>query len=529
MSTSAEPEQQQKEQSDSQRARYAELIIYAVIFISLVASVFVINLNIANDSQRDTEQIFCATKQQEYWQASISNIRDVQQSVVTGVPYDSFFKEFGTSTKQFDETVQALYSGGKFMVNSVEYGVTPVKDERARKMVNSTKEMWAVHRADVIRLIDSFNPQTKALDTLLLDRSVDYAITHEADILRNNRDFITQLGQSSTERTSRLQTIQIVALLAGLIVFAAMAVRLSVSLRQQDKVIQDSQSQLIQAEKMASLGQMVAGLAHEMNTPLGFIRNNIQIIEENEKEFHHAMEKCGVILGKIEREDYSGLEIVVPEALDAMKSIESVGLVDENKMMLENSIQGVDRIQELVSNLKNFSRLDEANLQKSSINESLDSTLVIANHILKRHMTIRKQYGTVPDIMCYPAQLNQVFLNIMTNASQACEDNPEGGVLLIKTSLDGDDVVVQISDNGKGIAPANLKKIFDPFFTTKPIGQGTGLGLSIVFKIIESHKGKIDVKSEVGKGTDFFIRIPAVKKLTKETTERVFQDDTVLS
>jgi signal transduction histidine kinase len=148
----------------------------------------------------------------------------------------------------------------------------------------------------------------------------------------------------------------------------------------------------------------------------------------------------------------------------------------------------------------------------------LDSTLVIANHILKRHMTVVKDYGQVPDIVCAPAQLNQVFLNIITNAAHACEDKGEG-TLRLKTYTEKNDAVVQISDNGKGIPQEVINKIFDPFFTTKPVGKGTGLGLSISRKIVEDgHNGRIAVKSKVGVGTDFFIYLPLQAKKTQEAS-----------
>jgi len=275
---------------------------------------------------------------------------------------------------------------------------------------------------------------------------------------------------------------------------------------------------------MASLGQMVAGLAHEMNTPLGFVRNNIEIIRENDREFQEAIVASTAVLKSLVAGNYSEVEKQIPATLEKLKNIEKIGLVDENAMMIANSLEGLDRMQELIVNLRNFSRLDQTATQLANINQCLDSTLVIANHILKRHMTVVKDYGKIPDIVCAPAQLNQVFLNIITNAAHACEEKGEG-VLRLKTFVEKNEAVVQISDNGKGIPPEIINKIFDPFFTTKPVGKGTGLGLSISRKIIEEgHNGRITVKSNVGHGTDFFIYLPMQGR--QEKAEKVFSEST---
>jgi two-component system, NtrC family, sensor kinase len=525
--------------------RYRELITYGVIFLALVATVFVLNFFISRDSQRDADQIFCATKQQEYWQKSYRSLLKIQEryAELGAVAQDTFMNatirgslvsekqkaltdamdDYGKSISIFGSTLKVLLEGGTLTLDGTPYDIAAVKSPKAVSIIDPIVKSWKASGDTMVALAELYSG-TRKVDQNLLEKSVDFAIQTDDQILSSNRDFIVRLGELTSERIVRLQLIQIGALILSLVVFVAMAYRLAISLRKQAKIIQESQSQLIQNEKMASLGQMVAGLAHEMNTPLGFVRNNIEIIKENETELSRAVSACGTLIGNLMKGDYAAVEKDLPKTLDTIKSVEEVGVVDENSMMITSSIEGLDRIQELISNLKNFSRLDQTGQQAASINECLDSTLVIANHIIKRHMTVNKDYAKLPDIVCSPAQLNQVFLNIITNASHACEEKGAGS-LFLKTKLEKDNVVVQISDNGKGIADEVIAKIFDPFFTTKPVGKGTGLGLSISRKIIEEgHNGRIEVKSRLGHGTDFFIYLPIrSQNLAKE--EQVFKTE----
>lgn len=516
--------------------RFVELIVFGTIFLALVASVFVLNIIISRDSQRDSEQVFCATKQSEYWQRAYRNLirtqerlaelsiidsSQVEQIAEKSAQLDTAFFNYKKSISIFDSTVIALDKGGVIMLEGSEFEIAPVTNPRARATIEKEIQKWSESRGVLIDLAEKTqNP--RQIDPTQLEKAIDFAIQNDELILASNRDFIVRLGELSTEKIKNLQFAQVAALVVSILVFIGMAVRLTISLRKQAKIIQESQGQLIQNEKMASLGQMVAGLAHEMNTPLGFVRNNIEIIRENDREFQEAVVASSEILKNLAAGNYSEVEKQMPKTLEKLNSIEKIGLVDENAMMITNSLEGLDRIQELIVNLRNFSRLDQTATQLANLNQCLDSTLVIANHILKRHMTVVKDYGKIPDIVCAPAQLNQVFLNIITNAAHACEEKGEG-TLRLKTFVEKNEAVVQISDNGKGIPQEVINKIFDPFFTTKPVGKGTGLGLSISKKIIEEgHNGRIAVKSKVGYGTDFFIYLPMQGK--EEKVGKVFSE-----
>ena len=269
--------------------------------------------------------------------------------------------------------------------------------------------------------------------------------------------------------------------------------------------IQEQQAQLIQSEKMASLGQMVAGIAHEVNTPLGFVRNNIEVLDKNLRRLLDVLERYRDLRDSLVNGHLDELEAKLVGIIEASKKIDSASFSEKIQALIAESLDGIDRIQQLVLDLKNFSRLDEAAFKETDLNQGLESTLKIANNIVKYKAEVIKDFAPELTAECYPARINQVFLNIITNAAQAIEGQ---GKIWIKTYKENGTAVIKIRDNGKGIPQENLKKIFEPFFTTKDVGQGTGLGLYIVYKIIEQHKGTITVQSEVGKGTEFTIKLP---------------------
>lgn len=268
--------------------------------------------------------------------------------------------------------------------------------------------------------------------------------------------------------------------------------------------LRQSEMQLMQAEKMSSLGQMVAGVAHEVNTPLGYVKSNLQLLLDAQKELQSLL----ALHQKLKEQILHGSSTEVAKLLDEIEEkSETATLHTEVEKMCLNSLDGIERIQDLVSSLKNFSRLDEADFKQTDLNDNIESTLKIAAHLIReKGIKVEKDFGTLPEIPAYPAQLNQVFLNLITNAVQAITHDK--GKIKITTRQDGTNVVVKVSDNGTGIQPEHLNKIFEPFFTTKEVGKGTGLGLSIVYKIVEKHRGRISVESAVGKGSIFTVELP---------------------
>ena len=269
-----------------------------------------------------------------------------------------------------------------------------------------------------------------------------------------------------------------------------------------------SQAQLVQSEKMASLGQMVAGVAHEINTPLGYVRNNVEMMQSTFQQIREVLDQHEHLLELISAEspDEQAITASIIGASSASADLRDVLPDAEADALFKDTLFGVDQIKELVINLRNFSRLDQAKVADINLNDCLEQTLVIANNVLKGKITVVKRLGEIPPVACSPSQVNQVLLNLITNASQAIEH--DNGRIAVVTEHDTDWVHVSVQDNGKGIAQEDLKKIFDPFFTTKPIGQGTGLGLSISFQIVEAHGGTIRVSSIPGKGTRFVVSLP---------------------
>jgi PAS domain S-box-containing protein len=263
------------------------------------------------------------------------------------------------------------------------------------------------------------------------------------------------------------------------------------------------QAQLLQSEKLASLGQLSAGVAHELNNPIGFVHSNLGTLAEYVRDVKSLLEK------------YASLEKRMPPdkpCRELTREIEEfkqrIGLqpmLDDFDKIISESQEGAQRVKNIVQNLKDFAHRDRTRLELADINKGIESTLNIVWNELKYKATVTKKYGLIPQIECFPQQLNQVFMNLLVNAAQAIE---EKGEITIKTYQAGKTVVVEISDTGVGISEENLEHIFEPFFTTKEVGKGTGLGLSVVYGIIENHGGKIEVESQVGKGSMFRVILP---------------------
>jgi signal transduction histidine kinase len=310
-------------------------------------------------------------------------------------------------------------------------------------------------------------------DALLLQFRLDDA---NAELVRNNSTLNTEIEERVVTESVLAQRNEELELL--------------------NSRLADTQSQLLQSEKMASIGQLAAGIAHEINNPIAFVRSNLHSLQG------YVSDIDGILLSldegqqgdtpgsRTQRTDYRFLREDIP-------------------VLLEESIDGAMRVERIVRDLKNFSHVDQVDWQMVDIHKGIDTTLNVAAHELKFKVEVIKQYGELPLVQCLPFQINQVFLNLLVNAAHAIEGR---GTLTLSTGCGSDAVWIEIADTGRGIEPGHLNRIFEPFFTTKPVGEGTGLGLSVSYSIIRNHGGQIEVASEVGKGTKFTVHLPISPK-----------------
>lgn len=265
------------------------------------------------------------------------------------------------------------------------------------------------------------------------------------------------------------------------------------------KRLEEAHNQLLQSEKMASIGQLAAGVAHEINNPIGYVSSNLQSLGAYVADLFLVI-------------DAAAAQEMAPAGREAFtavcQKVDLDYLREDLTAMLAESREGIDRVRHIVQDLKDFSHTDETSFAWADLHRGIDSTLNIVGNELKYRAEVIRDYGDIPQVECVVSQLNQVFMNLLVNAAQAMPGDKRGQIK-IQTRRDGDaHVLIEISDDGSGIPTENLKRIFDPFFTTKPVGKGTGLGLSLSYGIIEKHHGNISLTSTLGVGTCFRIKLP---------------------
>ncbi|MDZ8107776.1 MAG: ATP-binding protein [Nostoc sp. DedQUE12a] len=355
-------------------------------------------------------------------------------------------------------------------VTNVARKITQESNFQLRANITSNDEVGTL-AASLNQLVEWVGDYTKELE--LARQNLEHRVeerTQELELARQN------LEHRVEERTQELQKIL------------------------QD--LKETQGQLIQSEKMSSLGQMVAGIAHEINNPVNFIYGNIQCVSDYTQDLFSLV--------SLYQEQYSDSICVIEEKIREI----DLNFINEDLPLVLSSMKiGAERIREIVLCLRNFSRLDESEMKEVDIHQGIDNTLLILNHRFQPEIEVIKNYGNLPLIECYPAQLNQVFLNILANAIDAVLDEKNDSdknkqIIIYTLKIDNTYIKIGIKDSGYGISAEIKNKLFDPFFTTKAVGKGTGLGLSVCYQIVDKHKGKIEVISEVEKGTEFVIILP---------------------
>ena len=272
--------------------------------------------------------------------------------------------------------------------------------------------------------------------------------------------------------------------------------------------LEDAHCQLLQSEKLASIGQLAAGVAHEINNPICFVNANLSSLKDYAVKLLamlDAYESCDGVLQQ---------DPVIAARLQQVRKEADIDFVRSDiASLIAESLEGTDRVRIIVQDLRDFSRAGEAVWEWANIHACLDSTLNVVRNEIRYKAEVIRDYGVLPQVECYPSQLNQVFMNLLINGAQSIAGQ---GSITIRTGMEGDQVWVAISDTGAGIAPENMARIFDPFFTTKPVGKGTGLGLSLCYGIVERHGGRIDVRSTVGEGTTFTIHLPIQRRASSD-------------
>ena len=276
-------------------------------------------------------------------------------------------------------------------------------------------------------------------------------------------------------------------------------------IRQTLEQLKQAQAQLLQSEKMASIGQLAAGVAHEINNPVGFVSSNLGTLAEYAQGLRQLLEAYGQLESRLSDSDQEGIA-AAREAIAGLKDDLGLDFVLEDlDSLVAESREGTQRVRKIVQNLKEFAHVDREEKSLANLNDGLESTLNIVWNELKYKAEVEKSYGELPEIECYPQELNQVFTNILVNASQAIE---ERGTITIRSFVEDACVCVAIADTGKGMSAEVRERIFEPFFTTKEVGKGTGLGLSMAYNIVHKHDGDIRIDSQEGVGTTFTIAIP---------------------
>jgi hemerythrin-like metal-binding protein len=267
---------------------------------------------------------------------------------------------------------------------------------------------------------------------------------------------------------------------------------------QRTAALASAQRQLLQAEKMASVGQLAAGVAHEINNPIGFVNSNLGTLQK----YAANLNKVLAVYAQAE----AGLGAnALAGVVEVKRAVDLPYLLEDIPNLLKESQDGLARVKRIIQDLLDFSNADESTWQRISLEGCMDSVLNVAMSEIKDKAAVVKEYKGLPEVECMPSQINQVFLNLLMNAAEAIDSK---GLITLRSGVQDNGVWLEVVDTGKGIAPANLKQIFDPFFTTKPVGNGTGLGLSVAYGIVQKHGGRIEVRSELGKGTAMRVWLP---------------------
>jgi len=332
---------------------------------------------------------------------------------------------------------------------------------------------------------------------------ISLALADKINILKKEKEFAQAAALNSAQENERIMKEQNIILEQKVVKRTTALTETNNNLSIALNNLKQAQTQLVESEKMASLGQLTAGIAHEINNPINFVTSNVKPLERDINELYKLQAET--------EKQLLGNQLAIDYVNKYKINIDFDYLKSEISFLLKGIQEGSSRTAEIVKGLRIFSRVDEDDIKLANINEGLDSTIIIANNQLNNKISIDKDYADLPDIECFPGKLNQVFLNLISNAIYAIKlkfEENDGGKIHIKTERTESTVIIKIKDNGAGMTEKTKNKLFEPFFTTKPVGEGTGLGLSITYNTIKKHNGCVSVESKLSEGTVFILTIP---------------------
>lgn len=385
-----------------------------------------------------------------------------------------------------------------------------------RDLIGSYLPVLEPGSSKIVGVFEVYSDVTPFLDQI---KATSAQIRRASNDYQSDVETVASANQAKVESSGRNTLLIVLGLLA--ILFAALYAivrRADRIMVQQGSEREHVQQQLAQSEKMASLGQMVAGVAHQLNTPLAFSHNNVSMVMEVLNDFKTPLKLAGKFASLVRGTDADSVNVNIAKVRSQITEIDDesldVGLPLE---MLGDTLLGINQMREMVENLRDFTRLDRSKTAEFDINKGLHNVVYIARSVIPTHIEVVEDFGALPKIECNASQLNQVFLNLINNAAQAIV--AEHGRVTVRSSVEAERIRVDVSDNGTGIAPEVLPHIFDNYYTTKAANEGTGLGLAIALSIVQEHGGEIKVATEVGKGSTFTVFLPITLGAAKQALE----------
>lgn len=373
-----------------------------------------------------------------------------------------------------------------------------------RDVIGSYQPVYKPGTNDVVGVFEVYSDVTPFLKT------IQSTTNQIQDVAGKNQSQVEDASVTNQIRVEQLSTTTIIIILALLVLLFG---GLYLIVRRADKILveqasekEHAQQQLAQAEKMASLGQMVAGVAHQLNTPIAFSHNNVSMVKEGLEELNSPLKLAKQFANLTKSVAADKVSVNISKSRQFIEEVSEAdtdtGMLQE---MLSDTVEGLDQMRELVENLRDFTRLDRTKVTSFNLNKGLKNVIYIARTVISKEVEIIEDYGDLPEIMCNPSQLNQVFLNLVNNAAQSING---AGTVTVRSQVEGNMVRVEVQDSGSGIDDEHVNHVFENYYTTKTEDQGTGLGLSIAKNIVEEYGGKINFETQVGVGTTFHVVIP---------------------